>query len=308
MEISVIICTYNRSASLKRTLDHIDQMQIPEGLKWELIVVDNNSKDDTKEVVKHFQAKTRTICKYIHESRQGLSFARNNGIQNALGEIIAFTDDDVLVDKNWIGLIYEAFSKNNDVACIGGRILPVWEKPCPKWLGGELLNILALCDLGDETKILSEPKVWGANLSFKSSILRKYGFFDTNMGNKGGKLYSGEETKYLQELINAGEKIMYFPGVLVYHCIPEIRLKKKYFKKWYFDTGERSAIKMGAYNKKNIIGIPLIVLRRVLKEMFKFLKSKIVDPDSSFWCQMSLFYNMGIIWGRIKYKFGDNDH
>jgi glycosyltransferase involved in cell wall biosynthesis len=308
MDISIIICTFNRSDSLKKTLQTIKEMTVPQGIVWELLVVDNNSKDDTRAMVKAFQKNTSIRCAYYFENRQGQSFARNTGIQNASGNIIVFTDDDVIVDKSWIKNISDAFQGNTDVACIGGKILPVWESPCPEWIKGELLNILALCDLGDETKILSEPKVWGANLSFKTSIIREYGFFDTKLGHKGGKLYGGEETKYLQTLINAGEKIMYFPGALVYHCISKSRLKKKYFRKWYFDTGERSAIEMGEYNKRNIIGIPLIVLRRVLKEMFKFLKSKIVDPDSSFWCQMILFYNMGIIWGRIKYKFGDNDH
>lgn len=308
MDISVIICTYNRSDSLRRTLEHISKMNVPDRLKLELLLVDNNSKDDTREVVENFIENSWLNCRYIYEKKQGLSHARNSGISEAKGEIIVFTDDDVIVDKNWICMIHEAFNNNNDVACIGGRILPVWETPCPKWLGGELLNILALCDLGDETKILSEPKVWGANLSFKSSIIRKYGFFNTKIGHKGGKLYGGEETKYLQTLIDAGEKIIYFPGALVYHCVSKSRLEKKYFRKWYFDTGEMSAIEMGEYNKRNIIGIPLIVIRRACREMFQFLKNKIIDPDSSVLCQMSLFYNMGIIWGRIKYKYGDNDH
>jgi glycosyltransferase involved in cell wall biosynthesis len=283
-------------------------MIIPNDVNWELLIVDNNSIDDTHLVVDLFRKTTNINCKYIFEKNQGLSFARNSGITQSEGEIIAFTDDDVIVDKSWIKNIYDAFQRNPDIACIGGKILPVWESPCPEWLKGDLLSILALCDLGDETKILSEPKVWGANLSFKASIIRKFGLFDTRMGHRGGKLYAGEETKYLQTLINGGGKILYFPGALVHHCISESRVKKKYFTKWHFNTGEMAALEMGEYNNRNIIGIPLVVLRRAWKEMFWFLKSKIFDPDSSIWCQMSLIYNMGIIWGRIKYKYLDSDH
>jgi len=162
--------------------------------------------------------------------------------------------------------------------------------------------------LGDEMKIMSEPKVWGANLSFKSSAIRKYGYFDTKMGHRGGKLYAGEETRYLQTLIDGGEKVLYYPGAFVYHCISGSRLKKKYFRKWHFDTGEMFAIEMGEYANRNIIGIPLNVIKKTCKEMFIFLKRKIFDPDNSFWCQMNLFYNMGIIWGRIKYRFIVRDH
>ena len=167
MDISVIICTYNRSGSLRRTLEHIRKMTVSERVNWELLVVDNNSKDDTPAVVESFKKSTNIRCRYIFEINQGLSFARNAGINNATGEIIVFTDDDVLVDNNWINNIYDAFKTHGDVACIGGKILPAWEKSPPKWLKGELLNILALCDLGEEKKYLSEVKVWGANLSFR---------------------------------------------------------------------------------------------------------------------------------------------
>lgn len=302
MRLSVIICTYNRSESLKRTLEHINNLIIPEYLEWELLVVDNNSKDNTRDVFKWFKDNTSVDCKYIHEKNQGLSFARNTGIQHSTGEIIVFTDDDVIVDTNWVKNISDAFQGNTDIACIGGKILPVWESPSPEWLKGELLNILALCDLGDEIKPLSETKVWGANLSFRSSVIHKYGLFDTDFGHKGGKLYGGEETRYLQTMMEAGEKIMYFPEILVHHCIPEFRLQKKYFRKWYYDKGELFALQMGECKSRNVFGIPLIAIKRALKESYYYIKTIIIDPDNSILCQMSLAYNIGIISGRIRLK------
>lgn len=269
-----------------------------------MIVVDNNSKDDTREVVDFFLRSGDIPCRYISEKKQGLSFARNNGIDHAEGDFIVFTDDDVLVDKYFIKNIYHAFKSHDDVACIGGKILPHWEVPPPKWVKGELFNILALCDLGEEEKYLSEIRIWGANLSFRSSVFRKYGGFNTEFGHKGGKLYGGEETRYLRELMGGGEKIMYCPDVLVHHCIPESRLVKKYFRKWYYDKGELSALIMGKYEKRNIFGIPLIIFKRVFIDTWNYLKALVLDPGKSMLCQMSLIYNVGIVRGRIKYKFG----
>jgi glucosyl-dolichyl phosphate glucuronosyltransferase len=300
MEISVIISTYNRSASLKRTLDHIDQIQIPEDLNWELIVVDNNSTDDTREVVERFLTQTKTICRYIHECRQGLSFARNTGIQHALGEIIVFTDDDVIVDKNWIRNISEAFGKH-DAACIGGKILPQWEKPCPVWLKGKLLEYLALCDYGNETVRMSEPRVWGANLGIRASIFRKYGLFNTGLGHTGGKLYGGEEQQYLERLLDSGERIIYCPDILVHHCIPAYRINKAYFRKWISDKGELSALQMGEYKNRNIFEIPLIIIRRTFHSMMLYALEQFSKSRDDMQNQLNFYFNIGIIKGRLKY-------
>jgi glycosyltransferase involved in cell wall biosynthesis len=303
MDISLVICTYNRSGSLRRTLEHVRKMEVPEGISWELLVVDNNSKDDTAAVVESFRNAAGIRCRYLMEKNQGLSFARNLGIRHASGEIVVFTDDDVLVDRHWLKNIRDAFGRDDDVACVGGKILPFWEVPPPAWVKGELLNILALCDLGAEEKRLSEIRIWGANLSFRASILRKYGGFDTEFGHKGGKLYGGEETRYLQELINGGEKILYCPDVLVHHCIPEFRLRKRYFRKWYFDKGEFHALMLGKYEKRNIMGIPLITIKRIFLDAWNYVATCLSDPGNAMPCQMSLVYNVGIVRGRIKYRF-----
>lgn len=302
MDVSVIICTYNRSDSLRRTLECLEKMVVPREIRWELLLVDNNSKDDTKKVVESFLERTNIRLTYLLERNQGLSFARNNGIRHAAGDIVVFTDDDVLVDENWLRNIYGFFRKHDDVACVGGKILPFWEAPPPKWVKGDLLNILALCDLGDEERYLSEIKIWGANLSFRASVIRKYGGFDTEFGHKGGKLYGGEETRYMEALLEGGEKIMYSSSIVVRHCISESRLKEKYFRKWYFDKGEFHAIRMGDYRKRNIFGIPLIIFRLVIHDSFRYVKLKLFHPEKSVQCKLSLMYNIGIMFGRIKYR------
>jgi len=297
--ISVIICTYNRHKSLRRTLDSLREMSVPDDLSWELIVVDNNSKDLTKEEVQEFTEKSGLPCRYVFEAIQGKCNALNRGIKEAKGEIIALTDDDVIVDKDWIRNIKTAFD-NHEIACVGGKILPIWEKPRPKWVKGKLLDVLALLDLGDNVGKMKKPTLWGANLAVKSSMFQKYGTFDTTMGHQGEKIYGSEETKFIQDLLNGNEEILYDPGIFVYHCIPEHRLKKSYFRKWIYYKGELSAIQMGKYRHRNVVGIPLYVIKETTMEFLKYIWKQLTNPNNAFPTQLILVYKIGFIVGRVK--------
>jgi GT2 family glycosyltransferase len=225
-------------------LKSLREAVIPDDLSWEFILVDNNSDDNTRhvfeEVEKHYESKIR----YVFEEKSGISHARNRGIKEARGEIIAFTDDDVIVDRYWIQNIEKAFKEHDDVACVGGKILPIWEISKPKWLKPNLYIYLALSDYGDSVAYMDSPNIWGANFAVKSDVFKKYGLFDSNLGRIPRKLYSGEETEFLQRLQNAGEKILYYPLSIIYHCISAHKMSKKYFRKWNFDAGELNGILM----------------------------------------------------------------
>ena len=134
MKISVVVCTYNRSEYLRRMLMSLREALIPEHLSCEIILVDNHSTDNTKYVFEEIARPHRSNWKYVFEEKEGISHARNRGVREAKGEIIAFTDDDVIVDKYWIQNICKAFEENSDVVCVGGKILPIWEIPKPEWL------------------------------------------------------------------------------------------------------------------------------------------------------------------------------
>ncbi len=301
MDVSVIICTYNRSASLHRTLRSLARMSIPRDLDYEILIVDNNSRDDTKEVAVRFIANSGLRCSYLLEKEKGLSNARNTGIGVATGEIIAFTDDDVLVDEKWLSNIVDTYRKTPNLSCLGGKILPVWEKPRPDWLAGDLLNYLALLDLGDQGVTMSTPTLWGANLSIRSSMFRKYGLFDSKLGNTDGKLYGGEETRILQMMLDNGETILYDPAIIVHHCIPESRVRKSYFRRWVWDKGELGAMEMGDYKHRNLFGVPLYIIRRLIVDSGKYLSSLLAAPDKAFRRQLIVFFDIGTISGRLKH-------
>src|ERR1700722_18837624 len=130
--ISIIICTYNRCDSLRRPLDSLAALQSPPGLRYELLVVDNNSSDGTRAVVESYRSRLSCPVRYVFEPTPGQSYARNTAIGLALGKILAWTDDDVLVPPNWLMAIQDALS-DPQVVCAGGKALPLWEAPPPPW-------------------------------------------------------------------------------------------------------------------------------------------------------------------------------
>jgi glycosyltransferase involved in cell wall biosynthesis len=288
MKISVVVCTYNRCESLKRTLKSLKEMSAPEGCSWELILVDNNSKDNIKAVIEEFEKDCKLNVKYIFEGKQGLSHARNRGINHSKGEIIAFTDDDVLVDRYWLSNIERAFEEH-DVSCVGGKILPVWEIPKPKWLKHDFHYMLALLDYGDKPFYLKSPIIWGANFSVKADIFGKYGGFDTNLGRIPGRLFAGEETEFARRILNKGEKILYDPNAVVHHYIPSDKISKRYFRKWKYDQGILRASLWGNSKYKRYLGIPYNPVTYLVKNALLFFK------DTRYLWQKRFLYELRVI-------------
>ena len=133
MQLSVIICTWNRAELLREALNSLGKTELPQGIDWEVLIVDNNSTDETSEVCKEFVGQNPSRYRYIIEKRQGKSFALNTGIENAKGKILSFTDDDVTVDSVWLAETIRMF-ESTPCAGVSGKIVPVWNSPKPAWL------------------------------------------------------------------------------------------------------------------------------------------------------------------------------
>ena len=134
--VTVAVLTYNRSRLLRETLAGIVRQNYPSG-GWELIVVDNNSTDDTKEVVSSFQS-AGTPPRLVVETRQGLDHGRNRAIEEARGEIIVLADDDILVEPDWLAQLVAPFASDNahQIGVVGGEVVPVFPDGVPAWLEG----------------------------------------------------------------------------------------------------------------------------------------------------------------------------
>jgi glycosyltransferase involved in cell wall biosynthesis len=240
--ISVIICTYNRSASLRATLDSFQKMRGAGELTWEVVVVDNYCHDDTEAVVEEYQRVVGFPLRYVQERTQGLSHARNRGIAAARGDILAFIDDDVTVDAEWLSQLRVTYDRCDCVG-VGGKIVSLWTVAKPAWLQEDgpypIMKAIVNFDHGDQRCRLTSPP-FGANMSFRRRAFEDYGLFRTDLGRRGGELFCGEDTEFGRRLLQHDEPIIYDPRVVVYHRVADERLTPKYFRRWYFYYGRTS--------------------------------------------------------------------
>jgi glycosyltransferase involved in cell wall biosynthesis len=245
MKVTVILCTYNRCSMLRKALESVAASEMPDSDKWEVLVVDNNSNDQTKEVTTEFCNRYPGIFRYIFERQPGKSYALNSGIQEAKGEILAFMDDDVTVEPAWIRQLVGGL-ENKEWAGVGGRILPPQDFSPPVWMPitgkNSMAGILAIFDRGMESGELTEAP-YGTNMAFRKTVFEKYGGFRTDLGPSPGNEIRAEDTEFGDRVRKGGERLWYEPTARVHHAIPAHRLKKKYFLAWWFDYG-RSNIRL----------------------------------------------------------------
>ncbi|MCP6757343.1 MAG: glycosyltransferase family 2 protein [Fischerella sp. CENA71] len=237
IQISAIICTLNRASYLLKSLQSLVDQTLDND-KYEIIVVDNHSTDDTKRVVTEEFSHVSNL-RYLYEPVIGLSQTRNTGCQNAKGEYIAYLDDDAIACPNWLEKILEDFKNvHPKPGIIGGKIEPIWEAPKPNWLSDNLLPYLTILNLSETPTFLEDWRyVAGANMSLPKSLLEKVGGFQANLGRQGKRLLSNEELLLQEQLKDLGYKVYYDPNIFVKHHIPESRLTKNWFTKRFYWQG-----------------------------------------------------------------------
>jgi len=244
MKITVIVCTYNRCKSLPATLDSIAGQSFQAPVEWEILVVDNNSKDQTSEVVEDFSRRYPGRFRYLFEPRQGLSQARNAGVNAARGDILVFTDDDVTFEPGWLQSLTSEL-ESGEWAGAGGRILRRWTCPPPKWLSiqgpyARMSFPVFTFDKGTAQGQLDDFAA-GANMAYRKEVFQKYGNFRTDLGRCGDVLLAGEEVEFARRLRVMGERLRYEPSAVVYHPVEQYQLSKKYFLTFWFDAGRSGA-------------------------------------------------------------------
>jgi glycosyltransferase involved in cell wall biosynthesis len=256
MNVTVILCTYNRCQSLAKALESVAVSNLPKSVEWEVLVVDNNSCDQTRKVVEDFCRRYPGRFRYLFESRQGKSHALNSGIRAARGDVLAFMDDDVSVEPTWLRNLTASLD-SGEWAGAGGRILPQQTFSAPCWLPLEgkysVAGMLALFDLGNETGELCQAP-FGTNMAFQRKMFEKHGNFRTDMGPCPGSEMRNEDTEFGRRLLAAGERLRYEPSAIVHHAVPENRLRKTYFLAFWFDHGRASVREWK--KRPDILGVP----------------------------------------------------
>lgn len=230
---SVIICTYNREKFLYDALCRIAKNTFPVS-DYEIVLVNNNSNDNTETVCQRFANDYPKIqFRYILETKQGLSYARNRGIKESRGDIFVFLDDDSFVKPDYLSNLHKQMMQHPDTMAFGGKISPLFESgETPKWLCKWTYSWVSAIDLGDSTvPIRGNAYPIGANMGFRKTCLEQCGYFNTELGRSKKNLMAGEEKDLFNRLKEKNMPIYYFPDIHVEHVIPPQRTTREYIER-----------------------------------------------------------------------------
>jgi len=249
---------------------------------WEVIVVDNNSSDDTRAVVEGRVARYPVPLRYLFEPAQGRSHALNSGISASGAEILVFTDDDVLVADGWLDAATAPLLAAGYIEYTGGPVRPLWEAPRPRWLSGkkaDLWGTIAILDYGNEAFVFEERRrvPLGANMAARRTLFDRIGLFSARLGRTGQRLLGQEVPELLARARTAGARGLYVPGMIVDHHVPASRLQKSYFRRWWYGKGISRAeldrlqplneLGVDLSRAKQILGVPRFMLRLAMTDL-----------------------------------------
>ena len=284
LRLSLIVATYNRSASLIRALESVAQQNAPAS-EWECIVINNNSSDDTQERFAEFAAAHPDLnMRMVTELRQGLSFARNRGIRESEAEYIAIIDDDERISPDFITSYISLFDSTPDAVAAGGPIVAEYPSGRPRWMSHFTERPVAnTMYFGDKVREFPEGRIpGGGNMAMRRSAVRRYGVFDTSLGYVGDSLIGGEESDLFERLRIAEAKYYYVPTAVMYHIIPPEKLTQKYLSRLSYNIGVSQLRRAKFYHR---------VGRVRVMELVKWVVTIL----------LALWYLVTLQWSKAKY-------
>jgi glycosyltransferase involved in cell wall biosynthesis len=305
VRLDVIVPTYNRQDLLAVALSSLFAAEIPAGLEVGVTVVDNNSRDRTRDVVAAWRDKVGERLSYRIEARQGRSHALNAGITGASGDLIGIIDDDEEIDRDWYNVAGTAFN-TRDVDFIGGPYLPQWSAPPPQWLPASYGSVVGWVNGGDREVPFDDEYpgiLMGGNAVIRRQLLLDVGLYATWLGRTDKGLLSGEDEELYGRLLASGAKGLYLPTLKIYHHVPPERLTKRYFRSWCFWRG----VSLGLLERTQrqtlpyLFGVPRWHYRSAARGLASaatalFMKPK--DASRAFASELGLWDFLGLFYGR----------
>ncbi len=237
--LSLIITTYNRAEQLKTALQSV-LVQSADPALWECVVVNNNSSDNTNEVVNTIINENGSLqIRLVEETKQGLSHARNCGVRESIGDIVVFVDDDEVFVEEFVQSYIDFFDRHPEVSVAGGGCEPRYEGSRPKWLSPIIEAAIAFpLDMGATDRPFQGRKSpGGGNMALRRKILTSSEVFNGELGRKGDQLLGGEEVELFGRLREGGEEIWWVAGARMFHIIPESKITLEYLRRLWFNIG-----------------------------------------------------------------------
>lgn len=309
LDASVLICTYNRADRLIEMLDSLAAMRQSGAHRWELLLVDNNSTDQTRDVIMARQATFPVPLRYIFEPRQGKSNALNTGIDASSAHVVVFADDDQRAADDWIDEACAPLVADESLAYTGGPIWPIWDALPPSWLTlaePEMLGPIGMFDYGTEPFIFEERRrsAGGGNMAVRRTLFDRIGGFCAELGRTGHSLLGQEQAEFFCRSRAVGARGLYVPAMQMYHHVPSGRLTKDYFRRWWYWRGVSRARldRMHPLSEDGVdlasvarvAGVPLFILGDALRDAGKWLSAAARSSTSTrLGSEMRIAYRLG---------------
>jgi len=317
-DVSVVITTHNRSALLARTLASAARLTYHG--TWEVIVVDNNCTDATRQVVVAARATFPAPLHYLIEAEPGKYAALNAGIRHASGAVIANTDDDVDLPADWLACAVGALDRHQ-CDFVGGPVYPIWEAPPPRWIGARNSlcgKVLALQDHGAAIREYGCGGIsWplGVNVAYRREAFACAGLFDPQLGRVAGTLRNQSQRDWHLRARRAGLRGIYVPDMVVHHVVPQDRMTRRYFYDWFYWHGISRAIMYqtsGAHMlepdgpethaaERQLLGVPASLWRRTARATIsagvRWLHGR---PDAALEYELQIPFLVGVVRQRLR--------
>ncbi len=295
--VTVAICTWNRSRLLAQTLEGLTKAVVPHGLTWEVLVVDNNSTDETKSVALTFNE--RLPLKYLLEPILGLCQARNRALMESCGQYVLFIDDDVLVGEDWLSAFARTARRFPQAAAFGGPIEPWWVAEAdPLFL--EVfprlkIGFAAIDHKREEGPLPSDLQIYGANMAFKKAVLGSLRF-DPRLGQRGKNEKRNDEIEFVSRLRVNGGVVFWVPGMRVQHYVDPARMRLSYLRRITIGEGRADARLKGIPAGARLWGAPRWLVRRCLEMRWRAVLAHISGRRRDALLALSEHY---YLWGMV---------
>jgi glucosyl-dolichyl phosphate glucuronosyltransferase len=311
-DVSVIVSTYNRADRLPLAL-HALLTQAGD-VAYEVIVVDNNSTDATRQVVADIAGRADGRVRYAFEPRQGLSYGRNTGIGLARASLIALSDDDVRVAPDWVQQLKRAFDDHPEIAYVGGRVLPHWLAPPPAWLTSAHWGPLALQDYGPDPVVTGREYavcLVGANLAFRRSVFDVVGLFSPALGRIKEGIGSTEDHDMQLRTWRAGMRGLYTPSIVTVADVTPDRMTREYHRRWHRGHGRHCAMMrlrelvpadLGPMSEPKdlvtLFGSPAFVYADLLRGSYRWFEAVVRRKDPFFYAN-----HLRHVWSYLRTRY-----
>lgn len=268
---------------------------------FEILVVNNNSRDNTKEILKETIEKNKTKnIKVVEEFSQGIVFARNRAIEESLqSDYLIFIDDDELPHPGYLQAAIDTFKKY-PVDVVGGRINVNFENHVrPEWLSDDLLKPLAAIDYGDKAFMITDSStpLWTSNIAYKTKIFKNGLRFDKNYNREGYNVGGGEDEVMFRKFLELGIPVMYQPAMVADHFVEPWRLKRGYFYRLNYTLGYKEGRYATEIRRNTTFGVPKYIYRQMFSTLLNTAISIICFDKKWFKRSLIAVYFCGCIYG-----------